>query len=189
MLWVTYLFRKYMQPCNMHLFLCLKHLWNSNYTACRIILITVCQDIPSVICNGYMSFSQGCSDANLLLLYHMLTTADISTRGLDEFITGISMPLECLLTSLLGLTSNKQEISAVLTLREGNPPKTGGFPWQRTSNASNDVIIYMDIISYIYFGNRRVNDNDCYKIFTQCVCLTDIHAHTHAHTYICNCTL
>ena len=42
--------------------------------------------------------------------------------------------LFCLINSLLGLTSNKYQSSALLALCEGNPPMTSGTPSQNSSN-------------------------------------------------------
>ena len=44
---------------------------------------------------------------------------------------------ECLFNSLFRLTTKKHQRSASLSLCQGNPPVTGGFPAQRDSNAEN----------------------------------------------------
>ena len=54
--------------------------------------------------------------------------------------------LDCLLKRLFSRKSKKTTKLRVTGLCEGNPPLTGGFPSQKTSNAENvpfgDVIIY-----------------------------------------------
>ena len=49
-------------------------------------------------------------------------------------------PIECLFSSLLRLIKKKHQRSALLSLCEGNPPESGGFPAQRGSNAESASI-------------------------------------------------
>ena len=46
-------------------------------------------------------------------------------------------PLDYLFNRLFRLTSKKHQGSALLTLCDGNPPVTGGFPSQRTNNSES----------------------------------------------------
>ena len=43
-----------------------------------------------------------------------------------------------------GLTTKKSLMPALLTLCEGIPPQTGGFPSQRVSNTCHDVIMLVE---------------------------------------------
>ena len=48
--------------------------------------------------------------------------------------------IECLFNSLFRLTTKEHQMSALLSICEGNPPVTGGFPAQRDNNAKNVCI-------------------------------------------------
>ena len=53
-----------------------------------------------------------------------------------------SPALDCLLNCLFEIASKKTAKPAFLALCEGNPPVTGGFPWQRANNAENVPIAW-----------------------------------------------
>ena len=71
-----------------------------------------------------------------------------------SMVSKISGGLGCLFKSLFKLTSKNTSKPALLSLCEGNPPVTGGFPSQRVSNAENVSIWW-----------RHHNKNPCRVFF------------------------
>ena len=66
---------------------------------------------------------------------HCITVTSNDRHGVSNFKS-----IECVSNSLLRLSTKRRQGSAWLSLREGNPPVTGGFPAQRDSNGENATI-------------------------------------------------
>ena len=70
----------------------------------------------------------------------MFITLFIRGKSHERFSVSDHLPLEGLFNSLFEITSEKHQMSTVLVFCEGNPPVTGGFFSQRTSNAGRASI-------------------------------------------------
>ena len=53
------------------------------------------------------------------------------------------------------MTSSNGKISALLTLCEGNPPVTGGFPWQRQVTRNVDISLDLHLDKRLSKQSRR----------------------------------